>query len=183
MVPLEILLRGPGDFIVGEHSERLAVQRIVVAAVLELLADPAAYLVTQVPRQEDIGFDLICNLADQGTGLLSFQNHYAVSVKSVGVDPKIELEPPPSKKDDATYEDHFRWLFNLELPLLVAMVDKKKDKLSLYSTLSAWFLFYPMRQLVEVQRRLENGERPPPLPSELKRGMSKESATYAALSL
>ena len=116
-------------------------------------------LVTQVPRQEDIGFDLICNLADQGTGLLSFQNHYAVSVKSVGVDPKIELEPPPSKKDDATYEDNFRWLFNLELPLLVAMVDKKKHKLSLYSTLSAWFLFYERRRecgVIELVPRIES---------------------------
>ncbi len=54
MVPLEILRRGPGDFIVGEHSERLAVQRIVVAAVAELFADTPADLDLVVQRYREV---------------------------------------------------------------------------------------------------------------------------------
>lgn len=98
-------------------------------------------LVTQVPRQEDIGFDLICSLAEQETGLLSFRNHYAVSVKSAS-NPTIVLAPPESKETDPTYSEHFNWLFHLELPLMLAVVDKKKQQVAIYSTLPAWFLFH-----------------------------------------
>ena len=118
----------------GDRSEYLAVY------VLSALG-----LVTQVPRQEDIGFDLICNISDEVGGLLTFRNHYAVTVKSIAEEPRVTLKPPRSKKDDPKYEDHFMWMFNLELPLMLAMVDRDKQTVALYSTLPAWFLLYVYR--------------------------------------
>lgn len=117
-------------------------------------------LVTQVPRQEDIGFDLICNLAEQDSGILrSFRHHYAVSVKSAST-PNIVLDPPESKEEDATYTSHFDWLFHLELPLMLAVVDKKNQSLALYSTLPAWFLYYEKRAecgIIELVPRTGDG--------------------------
>lgn len=49
----------------GDRSEYLAVYLL-----------SALGLVTQVPRQEDIGFDLVCNLAEQESGIQSFRHHY-----------------------------------------------------------------------------------------------------------
>ena len=113
----------------GDRSEYLAVY------LLSRLG-----LVTQVPRQEDIGFDLICNVADQETELLSFNYHYTVSLKS---DEKpVEFFPAKSKKDDAAYTSHYDWLFRLELPLFLGVVDKENQKIALYSTLAAWFVFH-----------------------------------------
>jgi hypothetical protein len=99
-------------------------------------------LVTQVPRQEDIGFDMICNIADQESGVLSFRHHYAVSVKSTADDARFVFEPPDSRKGDATYAKHYDWMFNFELPLLLALVDRDKQEVALFSTLPAWFLHY-----------------------------------------
>lgn len=117
------------NFREGDRSEYLAVY------LLSSLG-----LVTQVPRQEDIGFDLVCNVAEQESGILSFRHHYAVSVKSAST-PRIILAPPESKENDATYREHFSWLFNFELPLMLAVVDKKKQRVAIYSTLPAWFIY------------------------------------------
>ena len=118
------------NFREGDRSEYLAVY------LLSRLG-----LVTQVPRQEDIGFDLICSLAEQEKGLLSFRHHYAVSVKSFST-PNAVLAPPESKEPDPTYCEHFNWLFHLELPLILAVVNKEKQEVALYSTLAAWFLYH-----------------------------------------
>jgi hypothetical protein len=114
----------------GDRSEYLAVYML-----------SALGLVTQVPRQEDIGIDLICNLAEQESGIVGFRHHFAVSVKSAST-PRAIFVPADSKKDDPKYTDHFNWLFHLELPLMLAVVDKEKQELALYSTLPAWFLFH-----------------------------------------
>ena len=114
----------------GDRSEYLAVYML-----------SALGLVTQVPRQEDIGIDLICNLAEQESGIVGFRHHFAVSVKSAST-PRAVFVPADSKKDDPKYTDHFNWLFHLELPLMLAVIDKEKQELALYSTLPAWFLFH-----------------------------------------
>lgn len=72
----------------GDRSEYLAVY------LLSRLG-----LVTQVPRQEDIGIDLFCSLADQESGTLTFGHQFAVSVKSASL-PQIILEPPPSEANN-----------------------------------------------------------------------------------
>lgn len=128
------------DFRQGDRSEYLAVY------ILSALG-----LVTQVPRQEDIGFDLVCNLAEKNVyaDLLSFRYHYAVSVKSAS-QPKIILAPPKSMESSRDYTAHFDWLFNLELPLMLAVVNKNKQTLSIYSTLPAWFLYYLNRPEIGI---------------------------------
>jgi len=138
------------DFRQGDRSEYLAVY------ILSALG-----LVTQVARQEDIGFDLICNLAEKNAhaDLLSFHHHYAVSVKSASK-PKIILAPPKSMQTHQSYSAHFDWLFNFELPLMLAVVNKNKQTLSLYSTLPAWFLFYLNRAnigIIELVPRMKMG--------------------------
>lgn len=135
------------NFREGDRSEYLAVYIL-----------SAFGLVAQIPRQEDIGFDLICNLAEQEKGILSFRNHFAVSVKSAS-SPVAVLAPPKSKEEDPTYSEHFNWLFNLELPLMLAVVDKEKQELALYSTLPAWFLYYERRGecgIIELVPRTKN---------------------------
>ena len=100
-------------------------------------------LVTSVPRQEDIGYDLVCSLANQDTGLLTFENQYLVSIKSISK-PNIDLVP--SKNFSCTESDHLldlphlMWLFALELPLLLAVVDKASQEILVYSTLPYWFI-------------------------------------------
>jgi hypothetical protein len=121
------------NFREGDRSEYLAVYLLSRVG-----------LVTQVPRQEDIGFDLICNVADQESDLLSFNHHYAVTLKSDST-PTVELVPPISKKDDRSYTSHYEWLFRLELPLFLGVVDKESQKISLYSMLPAWFVFHEIR--------------------------------------
>jgi len=79
----------------GDRSEYLAVYML-----------SALGLVTQVPRQEDIGIDLICNLAEQESGIVGFRHHFAVSVKSAST-PRAVFVPADSKKDDPKYTDHF----------------------------------------------------------------------------
>ncbi len=49
-------------------------------------------LCTPIPRQEDIGFDFVCNLSDQESGILTFGHPYIVSVKSAS-SAEIDLEP------------------------------------------------------------------------------------------
>lgn len=97
-------------------------------------------LSSPIPRQEDIGVDFLCSLADQRGGVLTFGNPYFVSVKSLSK-PDIILEPT----DAAIAEDnprHLLWLFRQELPLFLGVVDKDKFSMRLYSLAPVWFIHY-----------------------------------------
>lgn len=98
----------------------------------------AVGLVTPVPRQEDIGFDLVCSIADQEMGRLTFNYQYLLSVKSLST-PNIDLKP--AKSEDGS-RPHISWLFRQELPLLLAVVDKDGQEVRVYSTLPIWFLYF-----------------------------------------
>ncbi len=98
----------------------------------------AVGLVTPVPRQEDIGFDMVCSIADQESGRLTFNHQYLLSVKSLST-PNIELFP--TKSEDGSLP-HIAWLFRQELPFLLAVVDKKKQEVRVYSTLPIWFIHF-----------------------------------------
>jgi len=95
-------------------------------------------LVSPIPRQEDIGFDFVCSVADQEKGSLTFNHQYLISVKSLS-SPTIELEPPKDWDDSLP---HIGWLFLLELPLILGVVDKAQSSIALYSTLPVWFIYY-----------------------------------------
>lgn len=115
------------NFRQGDRSEYLATYFL-----------SAIGLVTPVPHQEDIGFDLVCSIADQETGRLTFNYQYLVSVKSLS-DPNIDLQP--AKSEDGNLP-HITWLFRQELPLLLAVVDKKAQEVRIFSTLPIWFVYF-----------------------------------------
>ena len=99
-------------------------------------------LTTNVPRQEDIGFDFHCSLADQEQGLLTFGFPFLVQVKSAG-DPVFEILPGKKYKPDGRrMPDHLAWLLRQELPLYLGLVDKAEMAIQLYSLAPFWFILY-----------------------------------------
>ncbi len=97
-------------------------------------------LSTPVPRQEDIGVDFVCSLADKAGGVVTFGHPYLVSVKSIG-EPNIELTPTDAAIK-ANSQRHLEWLFRQELPLFLCVVDKDKFQMAFFSLIPLWFLFY-----------------------------------------
>lgn len=94
-------------------------------------------LVTVVPRQEDIGFDFYCQLADQEKGSLTFGYPFIVQVKSDGV----EDISYGSDKMAEWKREYIDWLFRFELPLLFGIVNKKKMQIDIYNCSAFRFLF------------------------------------------
>ena len=97
-------------------------------------------LCTSIPRQEDIGFDFSCTIADQESGVLSFGYPYLVSVKSAS-EPRISCKPTETciKNDD---QRHIEWLFRQNLPSFLASVDREAVSMRLYSLIPLWFIYY-----------------------------------------
>ena len=108
-------------------------------------------LVTVVPRQEDIGFDFYCQLADQEKGSLTFGYPFIVQVKSDGVD---DISYGSDKMAEWKRE-HIDWLFRLELPLLFGIVNKKKMQIDIYNCSAFRFLFVenPDPSIIEFKPR------------------------------
>jgi hypothetical protein len=97
-------------------------------------------LCTAIPRQEDIGFDFSCTLADQESGVLTFGYPYLVSVKSDS-DARIVCSPTEVciKNND---QRHVEWLFRQGLPIFLASVDRDAVSLRMYSLIPLWFIYY-----------------------------------------
>ena len=97
-------------------------------------------LCTFIPRQEDIGFDFSCSIADQEGGILTFGYPYLISIKSRSM-PSIDIEPSKTaiEADDAR---HVAWLFRQDQPVLLGVVDKDAVSLRIFSLLPVWFLYY-----------------------------------------
>ena len=88
-------------------------------------------LCTFIPRQEDIGFDFSCSIADQEAGILTFGYPYLISVKSRST-PSINIEPTKTaiEADDAR---HVAWLFRQDQPVFLGVVDKDAISLRIFS--------------------------------------------------
>src|SRR6266478_6026751 len=97
-------------------------------------------LCTSIPRQEDIGFDFSCSIADQEVGVLTFGFSYLISIKSIS-HPSIEVEPTPAVIQ-ANDERHVSWLFRQDQPVLLGVVDKDAVNMRIFSLLPLWFLYY-----------------------------------------
>lgn len=108
-------------------------------------------LVTAVPRQEDIGFDFYCQLANEETGNLSFGFPFVMQVKSAGIETIIYGDSDSSKWK----VENLSWLFRLEIPLLIGVVHKKEMKLDVYNTSPLNFIFFefPNPTLLELLLR------------------------------
>jgi hypothetical protein len=99
-----------------------------------------------VPRQEDIGIDFYCSLAEKNGRHLIYRWPFWVQVGSEG-----------SKKFEyggVTTGDWKRWeiegLRDLQIPFFVGLVDKEKRCLRLFSSSAKWFLLnsrWPIGQL------------------------------------
>jgi len=116
-------------------------------------------LTTPVPRQEDIGFDFYCSLADQEKGILTFGFPFLVSVKSQS-QPNIELEPTETAKREND-QRHIEWLFRLDIPAFLAVVDKANYTMQLYSLMPVWFICYesgPICGSLHIKPRLNPGD-------------------------
>jgi len=79
-------------------------------------------LVAPIPRTEDVGIDVVCTLiSDYNQFSYLAEDSFYVQVKSNGVK---EIEYSDIEVD---------WLTNLKLPFFIAVVDKLKTKVSLYT--------------------------------------------------
>ncbi|HMX00841.1 MAG TPA: hypothetical protein PKL56_15845 [Cyclobacteriaceae bacterium] len=108
-------------------------------------------LVTPVPRQEDIGLDFYCQIADQEKGNLTFGSPYVLQVKSESENSIV------FGNDDAKEwnEDNVAWLFKLQQPLFFGFVNKEKFEISIYNTSPIAFCYYngSTPSVVEFRRR------------------------------
>jgi hypothetical protein len=111
-------------------------------------------LVTPVPRQEDIGFDFYCQLADQEIGNLTFGYPFIVQVKSDSVT-TIEYG---SNNIDGWKREHIDWINRLELPLLFGIVDKRATQIDIYNCSPLRFIYHehPDPSQLEFKPRIPN---------------------------
>jgi hypothetical protein len=93
-------------------------------------------LVTPVPRQEDIGVDFYCLLADQESGLLTFGFPHMIQIKSFSEN-EVRFG---GLRDKKWHREAIDWLFRQELPLLFGFVDKAELKMEIHCISSLWFL-------------------------------------------
>lgn len=109
-------------------------------------------LVTVVPRQEDIGFDFYCQLADQEKGNLTFGYPFIIQIKSDSID-KISYG---SSKMSEWKREHIKWLFRLELPFLIGIVNKKQMQIDIYNCSTLRFLFVenPNPSVIEFKPKI-----------------------------
>ena len=112
----------------GDRSEYLALY------ILSALG-----IVVPVPRQEDIGADFYCSLADLKGNRLTFHMPYLVQAKSRSV---RKISYGGVSEEGTWKKEEIDWLFSQELPLLIGMVDKKELSLDLYSTSNIWAARY-----------------------------------------
>ena len=99
-------------------------------------------LITPVPRQEDLGVDFHCSLADQEGAVVTYGFPFLVQVKSI-VKPQVRIKAPRKYRHQPNViPDHLSWLFNQELPMFLALVDRDEISIRLYSLSPAWFVFH-----------------------------------------
>ena len=90
-----------------------------------------------VIRQEDIGIDFYCALANEEERKLTFHSPYIVQHGAVS---KIFVYGGYRKEQWRKSE--LDWLFSQELPLFVCTTDHTKTRFRLYSTSAMWLLRY-----------------------------------------
>lgn len=104
-------------------------------------------LVTAISRQEDVGFDFYCQLADTEKGILSFGFPFVIQIKSDG-DTSIVYGQTNSNK---WVSENIDWLFRLEIPLFIGVICKKKMQLEIYNTSPLNFLYFEDRNASIVE--------------------------------
>lgn len=99
-------------------------------------------MATPIDRQEDLGADFYCSLADQEKGAITFGFPFLVQIRSEAK-PVVHLKSPKRyKHQKGTLPDHLSWFFRQELPVFLALVDKDDLSIRLYSLSPLWFLHH-----------------------------------------
>ena len=127
----------PYSFRQGNRSEYLA-QFILTALGVS----------TPVLRQEDIGVDFHCALAQRQGNILTFGSPYLVQIKSASE--SYIAYGGVSKKGDWK-KKAIEWLFSQELPLLIGSIDKQNLSLDLFSTSSIWIKMHELLNAGELR--------------------------------
>jgi hypothetical protein len=100
-----------------------------------------------VLRQEDIGVDFYCALAEENGSRLTFHSPFAVQVGSK--DGKDFKYGGLDRKGRWRVEQ-IEWLFAQELPLFLCVVDKAKQRCEIFSTSPMWLVRYQFGTVSEV---------------------------------
>ncbi len=97
-------------------------------------------LATPVPRQEDIGIDFHCSLADNEEGNCTAYGYpFLLQTKST-TNPRVRLK---MVKTGETWSKHeIEFMFRQELPIIFGVVDKSSVSISLFSCSPIWFLIF-----------------------------------------
>lgn len=108
-------------------------------------------LATPVPRQEDVGIDFHCAIADQNSGLLTFGHPFCLQVKS-STSPNVVFG---GSKDGKWLDREIQWYLKETTPFFLGVVDKSALELLLYSTSATRLAFvkgYPAKLTLTPRR-------------------------------
>ncbi len=124
----------------------------------ELLADylmSSIALTTPIRRQDDLGYDFYCQLSNESSGYLTFGSPFLLQIKSDDgkniVDYGVETNWKP---------ENLTWLFKLDIPLFIGIVNKKKSLLEIYDTSALWQV-YNLNHLSPSRIRMQPSTRRP----------------------
>ena len=102
-----------------------------------------------VLRQEDIGVDFFCSLANKEKRRLTFHSPYMVQHGAAGT--KEFVYGGYNKKTKKWRGEGLKWLFSQELPLFVCVTDRKKARLRLYTTSVMWLVRYKFGNVTQIE--------------------------------
>jgi len=118
-------------------------------------------LAVKVQREEDVGIDFHCTLAEKEKNLLRFFLPYNVQVKSLSVE---RITYGGFSKTRQWKRHEVEWLVRQTIPYFVAITDKEKGRLDLFHTVNRWILAndttLPFIVTLRPRVSLSNGEIP-----------------------
>ena len=113
---------------IGNRAELLAVYALSSIAA-----------VTQVRRENDFGFDLLCTLLSHQEKVLRAGHSFGLQVKSVG---EIQIRYGGLNRRNEWKGYEIDWLFNQDQPILIALADTRNWNVKLYSIARIWYILY-----------------------------------------
>jgi hypothetical protein len=120
----------------GNRSEYLALYILSALGV-----------VVKVPKEEDIGADFHCSLANMEGKRMTFHSPFLVQTKSIS---ESQISYGGLDKGGRWKKEEVNWLFGQELPLSIGLVDKSNSILKLYATSNMWAAYYSSGNVGEL---------------------------------
>jgi hypothetical protein len=114
--------------------------------------------VVPVPRQEDYGLDFLCASVRRKENRLHVTRYFGVQVKSSGAQ---DVAYGGMKRGRWKHWE-VEWLYDQDVPLLIAVVDRKQGRMKLYSTMRMWWAHwqfgFPYKVLLRPDLHLEGSD-------------------------